>query len=244
MVDQVDRGAALQHLRLTFDAPPLLNTGSVVRPVEDFGRLYRMSTGIYGYGGYRRMDRPFPFAHPHIAALRYGSPLSLEVIVPTIVLIGATARVGGLPLLNLVEQVLLAPSRIAAQRQGNLRDRDRARLERIEIDEQLADPLEVKRQVRATRRAEMAEAETRELRATVERADLIKHVDPKLLDAVDWAYGDAALRTVGDIARRAANGPARPADLDIQPVEDPESYPEPPRDLPRPGQPDELPPSR
>jgi hypothetical protein len=190
------------------------------------------------------MDRPFPFAHPHIAALRYGSPLSLEVIVPTIVLIGAAATVGGLPLLNLIEQVLLAPSRIAAKRRENLRDRDRARLERVQINEQLANPPEVRRQVSAARRADIAEAETRELRATVERADLLEHIDPELLDTVDGAYGDAAARTVGDIARRAANGPARPADLDIQPVEDPESYPEPPRDLPRPGRPDELPPSR
>jgi hypothetical protein len=241
MVDQLDRDAALQRLYLTFDAPPLLNSGSVVRPVEDFGRLYRMSTGIYGHGGYRRIDRPFPFAHPHVSGLRYGSPLSLEVIVPTIVLLGTAATVGGLPLLNLIEQVLLASSRIAAKRQENLRDRDRARLERIELDEQLANPREVRRQVRATRRADIAEAETRELRATVERADLLEHIDPDLLDTVDRAYGDAAVRTVGDIARRAANGPARPADLEIQPVEDPESYPEPPGDLPRPGRPDELP---
>lgn len=163
MADEIEirRTVPLHTLRLTWDAPPVLTSGALVTPINNFAILYRMASGIYGQAGYRRMDQPFRYARPYIASAQFGSPLSLEVIVSTAIPGGAIARVGLPKLVELIKQVMLLPSSSAAERQKSKRDQKEAELERVGIEEQLAHPGDVKRQARAQQLAEIAEAETR-----------------------------------------------------------------------------------
>lgn len=52
----------------------------------------------------RRMDQPFPCPRPYVSDLQSGSPLSVDVIVPTLIISGAVAGLGLLRPLELVEQ--------------------------------------------------------------------------------------------------------------------------------------------
>jgi hypothetical protein len=203
-------------------------------PIEDFAVLYRMSTGVYGKARYRRMDQPFRYARPYVATAHFGSPLSIEVIVPTLLVGGAAAKYGLPKLLDLVKQVLLLPSSLAAEREKNLRDRDQARLDRIRIQEQLDHADDARRKAYAEQRADIAEAEARELRSFAEAADLLDKMDPRVIARVYEFYGERGTNRLIDVARRAEYGPARPRALEVHPTDDPEQYPEPPRELPPP----------
>jgi hypothetical protein len=193
-----------------------------------------MASGIYGQAGYRRMDQPFRYARPYIARAQFGSPLLLEVIVPTVIVGGAVAKIGLPKLLDLVKQAMLLPSSIAAEREKNKRDQRQAELEREGIEEQLGHPDDVRRRAHAQQRAEIAEAEARELRSIAEATELLDRMDPVLIARVEEYYGQRGLNRLIDVARRAEAGPARPRALEVQPTDDPERYPPPPKRLPPP----------
>jgi len=229
----IDRDAALHTLRLTFDAPALLANSAVTSPIEDFALLYRMSTGIYGRPGYRRFGQPFPYARPYFSKLHYGSLFSLEVIVPTLLVVGTAARLGLPKLLDLVEQILLLPSKVSAQRQENLRTRQQAELDVIGIQAKLDDPDAVRRQVLGQQRAEFEDAETRALRSQIERVELLSSIDSALIEQVRELYSVQATEYLLAVARRAQIGPVCPKDLEVNPVEEPGRFPEPPADLDR-----------
>lgn len=223
-------------MRLTWDAPPILTSGALTSPIEDFAALYRMSTGIYGRAGYRRMNQPFRYARPYVATAHFGSPLWVDVIVPTVILGGgvAAAKIGLPKLLDLVKQAMLLPSSIGAEREKNKRDEAQARIERMRVEEQLEHPDDVKRSAHAEQRAQIADAEARELRSIAEAAELLDRMDPDLLAGVEEFYGQGGLNRLIQVARRAEAGPARPRELEVHPTEDPRQYPDPPKQLPPP----------
>jgi hypothetical protein len=231
---EIIRTQPLHTLRVTWDAPPILTSGALTYPIVDFAALYRMSTGIYGRAGYRRMNQPFRYARPYIAEARFGSPLWGDVVVPTVIVSGA-AKYGLPKLLDLVKQAMLLPSSIGAEREKNKRDQKHAELERMGIEEQLSHPDEVKRRAYAEQRAQIVEAEARELRSITEAAELLNKLDPAVLARVQEFYGENGLNRLVDIARRGEAGPARPRELEVHPTEDPERYPQPPEQLPPPG---------
>ena len=208
----------------------MLTASAVTHPIGDFAVLYRMSTGVFGQKAYRK-DRPFPYARPYISRLSFGSSLALEVVVPTLILGSGAAKLGLPKLLDLVEQAMLMPSSFAAKREKNREDRDQSRLIRIGIEEQLAHPEDVKRRAYARQRADIAAAEAHELRSIAEARELLDRMDPELVDSVRELYGRSGIRNLGDVARRAENGPARPEGVQAYPVEHPQRYPDPPRDL-------------
>lgn len=108
---EIRRREPLHTMRITWDAPPILTSGALITPIDDFAVLYRMSSGVYGHRGYRRMNQPFRYARPYVTTAHFGSPLWVDVIVPTLFLGGGavTARYGLPKLLDLVKQVMLLP---------------------------------------------------------------------------------------------------------------------------------------
>lgn len=160
MAEAIDirQDVPLHTLGLTWDSAALLTASALTYPIDDFAALYRMATGVYGRAGYRRMNQPFRYARPYVATAHLGSPLLLEVIVPTVMVGGAAAAKYGLPrLVDLVKQVLLLPSLVVAEREKNLRDRDQARLDRLRIQEQLDHPDDARRKAFAEQRADIRE---------------------------------------------------------------------------------------
>ena len=131
-----------------------------------------------------------------------------------------------------MKEVLLLPSSIAAQRDKNKRDQRQAQLERLRIEDELTHIEQAKRAAYAEQRAQIAEAEARELRSIAEGSDLLERMDPALLTQVGEHYGDRGVNRLLQIARRAGSGPARSRELDVRPTEDPEQFPDPPKRLP------------
>jgi hypothetical protein len=234
MVDEIaiNRATALHRLKMAWDAPPLWTTTELLRPVEDFDRLYRMSTGIFGRRDYRGMSSPFPYARPYISEAHFGSPLWLELIVPTVVF---SANFGLPNLLELVQQTMLLPSKIAAERQRNLRDARGAELERLGIEERLRHPDTETLIALSGQEVQLVDLETRRLRAASEQRDLRAKLDsPGLADQVVESYGSAGVSGLLDVVRHAEDGPARPRSLEVHPTDSSAGYPKPPKTLPPP----------
>jgi hypothetical protein len=219
--------SGLRELRLTFEAPQWLTTGALVEPIEDFGRLYRMATGIYGRRGYQRADQPFAYARPYFIELEYGSPLLLAIVVPATLLLGR-ATVAGLPgLTALIRGALLLPSEVKAEREQNLLAAEKARLERAQVRAKLAHPDLLESKAATSQLADSAEAELRLLDA-LERLD---RADPTLVSSVYDSYGPGAVKMLKQIAERRERAPTRLMDPEVREIDNPEIYPDVPPEL-------------
>jgi hypothetical protein len=226
---EIARNSPLQTLRVTWDAPLLLSSSGAIAPIEDFARLYRMSTGVYGHG-YRGMESPFPYAKPYISQLHFGSDLYVQVIVPTEFLVGVVGL--GLPnLLSLLKEALLIPGEIATELADKRTVRAAAKRERLALEAEFD---EARTESRANQKARIAEAENRELQEKVVMAKTLASLDPETRPLVRELYGAAGDSNLEHIMERAAKGPARPRDVVVHPAEKPELYPRAPQQIPPP----------
>jgi hypothetical protein len=224
---EIVRNSPLQTLTVTWNAPILLTSGHAIQPLEDFAQLYRMSTGIFGRG-YPGVENPFPYAKPYVSELHFGSDLYVQVVLPTEFLVGVAGL--GLPnLLELLKEALLAPADVATELVEKRTIRAREKRQRIALEAEFED---APREARANQRARIADAENRELRANAAMAQTIASLDSESRALVKELYGRQGDSAVVAIMDRAAKGPARPREVVVHPVEQPELYPNPPQHPP------------
>jgi hypothetical protein len=226
---EIARNSPLQTLRVTWDAPMLLTSSGAMEPIEDFARLYRMSTGIYGQG-YPGMENPFPYAKPYISELHFGSDLYVQVVLPTEFIVGVAGL--GLPnLLSLLKEALILPADVATKLGEKRTIRAAAKRERLELESEFED---AGKEARAKQKARIANAENRELQEKVAMAETLVSLDPETRPLVQELYGSAGDSALVRITERAARGPARPRNVVVGPAEKPELYPSPPEHIPPP----------
>src|SRR4051812_30954453 len=103
MTLEVIDSSRLQIVALTYAGPHPTSAASLATAIDDFGVLYRMSTGTYGRLGYADFNTPFPYARPYVDRVGYGSPFDLHIVVPTVFLLGGTAKWTLPALLDLVQ---------------------------------------------------------------------------------------------------------------------------------------------
>jgi hypothetical protein len=226
---EIARNSPLQTLRVTWDAPRLLTSSGAMEPIEDFARLYRMSTGIYGRG-YPGLENPFPYAKPHISELHFGSDLYVQVVLPTELLVGATGL--GLPnLLSLLREALLIPADVATGLAEKRTARVASKRKRLALEAEIDD---AGTEASANQKARIAEAENRELQEKVATAKTLASLDPETRPLVRELYGPSGDSAVERIMERASKGPARPRDVVVRPAERSDLYPSPPQQIPPP----------
>lgn len=230
---RVDPSVDLHVVEIDHAAPTLLTPGAFKSPLDDISTLYRMSTGVFGRRTGWGFNRPFPYARPYMRRVEFGSPLVVEIIVPTVLLGGPTAFFGLPRLLDLLQNVWVAPSDVRRRRAENIAARKEAEVRTRYAEGQLLMPGLLEDAAEAALRRDVARAEADEAHAEAERAEVLDRLPQETRDAVTERYGRPGVQALEGIARRSNYGPVQATDLDVRPVDNPEALPQPPRELPK-----------